>query len=50
MLLALLCGTKSNILDFPGESTPVLMDQTAKLAKSSKTTVQRNTLNRHDPP
>jgi hypothetical protein len=27
-----------------------LMDQTAKLAKSSKTTVQRNTLNRHDPP
>jgi hypothetical protein len=44
MLLTLLHGTKSDFLDFLGEATPAPMDKTAKLANSSKTTVQRNSL------
>jgi hypothetical protein len=30
MLLALLCGSKSDFLDFLGEATPAAMDKTAK--------------------
>jgi hypothetical protein len=44
VLLPLFNGTKSDFLDFPGEATPALVDKTAKLAKSSETTVQRNSL------
>jgi hypothetical protein len=44
VLLPLLCGTKSDFLDFLGEATLALMDKTAKLAESSEITVQRNSL------
>jgi hypothetical protein len=41
MLLLLLCGTKSDFLDFVGKATPAPRDKTAKLTKSSETTVQK---------
>jgi hypothetical protein len=41
VLLPLLCGTKSDFLNFPGEVTPALRDKTAKLAKSSEMTVKK---------
>jgi hypothetical protein len=44
VLLPLHCGTKSDFLDFPGKATPKPRDKTAKLAKSSEMTVQRNSL------
>jgi hypothetical protein len=44
VLLSLLHGIKSNFLDFAGEATPALGDETAKLAESSEMTVQRNSL------
>jgi hypothetical protein len=44
MLLSLLCGTKSEFLDFPEESTPTPRDKAAKLAKSSEKTVQNKTV------
>jgi hypothetical protein len=49
MLFTFLNETKSDFLDFPGEATPAPMDKTAKLAKSSETTVQRSSLRGHDP-
>jgi hypothetical protein len=48
VLLALLCGTKSDLLDFLGEATSASRDKTAKLAKSSETIFQRNSLRGHD--
>jgi hypothetical protein len=47
---ALLHGTKSDFLDFPGEATPAPRDKTAKLAELSETTVQVNSLRGCDPP
>jgi hypothetical protein len=46
VLLPLLCGTKSDFLE---AATPALRDKTAKLAKSSETTVQKNRLRGCDP-
>jgi hypothetical protein len=46
VLLPLLLGTKS---DFLGEVTPALKDKSAKLANSSETTVQRNSLRGYNP-
>jgi hypothetical protein len=48
VLLLLLCGTKSDFLDFLGEATPTLRDRTTKLAKSSETIIQRNSLRGRD--
>jgi hypothetical protein len=44
--LLLLYETKSN---FPGEATSAPGDKTDKLAKSSKRTVQKNSLRGHGP-
>jgi hypothetical protein len=46
VLLPFLRGTKS---DFLGEDSVALWDKTAKLAKSSETAVQRNSLRGRDP-
>jgi hypothetical protein len=40
---------KPDFLHFPGEDTPTPTDRTVKLAKSSETTVQRNSLRGCDP-
>jgi hypothetical protein len=48
VLLPLLCGTKSDFLDFLGEPTRSLRNKTAKLANSSET-VQRNSLRGWNP-
>jgi hypothetical protein len=42
-------GQKSDFLHFPGKATPTLRDRTAKLAKSSEPTVQKNSLRGCDP-
>jgi hypothetical protein len=48
MLLAFLLGTESDFLDFPGEHA-LTGGQNCQLAKSSETTVQKNSLRGHDP-
>jgi hypothetical protein len=42
MVSHLLCETRSDFLDFPGKVTPTPRDKSAKLAKSSEMTVERN--------
>jgi hypothetical protein len=45
-LSLLLHGTKSDFLDFQGKTTSAPRDRTAKLAKSSETTVQKKQFKR----
>jgi hypothetical protein len=49
-LISDLFNSPSSMVDFLGEATPAPRDKTAKLAKSSKMTVQRNSLRGCDPP